>query len=212
MFKPLIALDCDGVLLDYNLAYAKAWARYAGAHPIERDPQAYWHFDRWGIERLSGDSLDKLRTFFDEDHWATIPEITGAAEACHRLHDAGYELVCVTALEEHFADARLRNLRSHGFPIERVFATGHLPGQRSPKARVLDDLKPVAFVDDYLPYMFGIRRETHKALILREPNGSPNTGYGLEEVESTHIDLAEFSEWWLARHHSPHAAVDVPQQ
>ena len=28
MTKPLIALDCDGVLLDLNLAYAKAWEKW----------------------------------------------------------------------------------------------------------------------------------------------------------------------------------------
>jgi hypothetical protein len=196
----MIALDCDGVLLDFNLAYATAWSRFAGSHPAERDPQAYWHFDRWDVERLSGDRLELLRTYYDEDHWASIPAIAGALLACQRLHDAGYELVCVSALEERFANARLRNLREHGFPIEKVFATGNLPGPRSPKAQIIDDLKPLAFVNDFLPYMSGIRSETHTALILREPNGSPNTGSALAQVGSTHQDLAAFSEWWLARH------------
>jgi len=44
--KPLIALDGDGVLLDYNLAYAKAWEKATGTYPLERDAKAYWPIDR----------------------------------------------------------------------------------------------------------------------------------------------------------------------
>lgn len=197
--KPLIALDADGVLLDYNLAYAKAWARFSGAHPAERDPDAYWHIDRWDVERLAGERLAQFRVLFDAEFWASVPPIAGAVEACRRLHDHGFELVCVSAIDGHFVGARLKNLRDHGFPIERVFGTGNQPGEQSPKAQVIDRIKPLAFVDDYLPYMRGIRSETHTALILRGPNGSPNIGSGLSAVSSTHADLAAFSDWWLAR-------------
>lgn len=33
--RPVIALDGDGVLLDYNLAYAKAWERATGIRLID---------------------------------------------------------------------------------------------------------------------------------------------------------------------------------
>jgi phosphoglycolate phosphatase-like HAD superfamily hydrolase len=199
MTKPLIALDCDGVLLDLNLAYATAWARYSGTYPAERDPHAYWHHERWDVQRLSGEQMVEFRTFFDTDFWSHLPQIAGAVQACQRLHDHGHELVCVTALEEKFADARLENLRSHGFPISKVFATGHQEGQESPKAAVIHQLQPVAFVDDYLPYMDGIRPDIHTALILRGPNGSPNVGPALNLVGSTHADLSAFTDWWLAK-------------
>ena len=41
MARPLIALDADGVLLDFHLGYAGAWARAFGTLPAERDPFAY---------------------------------------------------------------------------------------------------------------------------------------------------------------------------
>ena len=199
MNKPLIALDCDGVLLDLNLAYAGAWQRYRGTYPAERDPLAYWHHQRWDVQRLSSEEMVEFRAFFDTDFWTTLPQIAGAVAACERLHAAGHELVCVTALDDKFAQARLSNLRSHGVPIERVYATGHQSGSISPKAEVIGQLKPVAFVDDYLPYMEGISAEVHTALILRGPNGSPNVGPGLDAVGSTHADLTAFSDWWLAQ-------------
>jgi hypothetical protein len=168
-------------------------------YPLELDPDAYWPMDRWGVQHLSGDELVKFRAVFDVDFWSSIPAMAGALDACHRLHDHGFQLVCVTALEECFVPARLANLRDLEFPIERVYGVRHQAGSTSPKAEMIDALQPVAFVDDYLPYMAGIRSETHTALILREPHGSPNTGAGLDAVGSTHLDLAAFSHWWLAR-------------
>ena len=122
-----------------------------------------------------------------------------AVEACQRLHDAGYDLVCVSALEAEHEGARLRNLRSHGFPIERVVATGNAAGLLSPKADAITALAPQAFVDDYLPYLRGMPSNVHTALVLRGPNGSPNVGDEMALVDSTHDDLAGFVSHWLAR-------------
>ena len=199
MPKPLIALDADGVLLDFHLAYAGAWARAFGKAPAERDPQAYWPMDRWKVERLDEKKRVQFRASFDEHFWATVPAIDGALEACHRLHDAGFELVCVSALELEFEAARLRNLKALGFPIERVIATGNEAVERSPKADAIAELRPVAFVDDYLPYMRGVPRDVHTALVLRAPNGSPNVGNELVLAKSVHQDLAGFTEHWLTR-------------
>jgi phosphoglycolate phosphatase-like HAD superfamily hydrolase len=198
MPSPLIALDADGVLLDYNQAYASAWERAFGKPPGLRNPQAYWAVDRWHVERLTGDALGQFRACFDEKFWRTIPPIDGAVEACRDLVRMGYSLVCVTALGPDFAEARARNLRAHGFPIDRLISTSNHAGARSPKADAIDRLNPVAFVDDYLPYHLGIAPHVHKALILREPEGSPNVGPDLASVDSQHPDLRAFAASWPA--------------
>jgi hypothetical protein len=74
------------------------------------------------------------------------------------LHDAGFELVRVTALDAEFEASRLKNLRALDHPIDRVSATPHDGGPRGPKADMLAELRPVAFVDDYLPYLRGVPR------------------------------------------------------
>jgi phosphoglycolate phosphatase-like HAD superfamily hydrolase len=194
-----IVLDADGVLVDFHMGYAAAWQRAFGVLPRERDAQAYWPFDRWDVERLAGERLAQFREQFDTRFWSSLPAIEGAVQACHRLHDAGWELVCVSALEPHHEASRLRNLRDLGFPIERVIATGHTDDVRSPKADAVHMLAPAAFVDDYLPYLRGIAPEIHTALVLRAPNGSPNAGDELSLVKSIHADLAAFAEHWLTR-------------
>ena len=197
MARPLIALDADGVLLDFHLGYAGAWRRAFGAHPVERDPQAYWPMDRWQVDRLDDAGRAHFRRHFDDEFWSSVPVIEGAVEACQRLHDAGYDLVCVSALEAEHEAARLRNLRSHGFPIERVVATGNAPGLLSPKVDAITALAPIAFVDDYLPYLFGVDRSIHCALIMRGPIGTPNAGPRLALAHSQHADLSAFAAWWL---------------
>jgi phosphoglycolate phosphatase-like HAD superfamily hydrolase len=197
--KSIIALDADGVLLDYHHAYGRAWAKAFGNLPALRDPLAYWPIDRWDVRRLVGDELTKFRDCFDHHYWSSIPAIAGAVDACHALVSGGYELVCVSAIEANFQSARLQNLRDCGFPIERVIATANTGTDISPKAIALRELQPTAFVDDFLPYLRGIPSNVHAALVLREPNGSPNTGENLAWAHSQHVDLAEFTTWWLNR-------------
>ena len=198
MAKPLIALDADGVLLDFHLGYADAWRRAFGEAPRERDPLAYWPIDRWHVTRLDDAGRAHFRRYFDMQFWETVPAIDGAVEACQRLHDAGHLLVCVSALDSEFEAARLRNLRDHGFPIERVVATGNATSERSPKADFIASLQPIAFVDDYLPYFRGVPEGVHRALIMRGPTGTPNTGAELDETHSRHADLAAFASSWLS--------------
>jgi phosphoglycolate phosphatase-like HAD superfamily hydrolase len=199
MARPLLALDADGVLLDFHRGYAGAWERAFGSAPRERDPLAYWPIDRWLVDRLDEERRAHFRRHFDSQFWSSVPAMDGAVVACQRLHEAGFDLVCVSALDPEHESARLRNLRDHGFPIERVFATGNAPGERSPKADVIAALRPEAFNDVYLPYLRGMPAEVHTALLLRAPNGSPNSGPELALARSVHEDLAEFADFWLAR-------------
>jgi hypothetical protein len=115
------------------------------------------------------------------------------------LRDAGYDLVCVSALDLEFEKARLRNLRNLGFPIEHVIATSRSEMSGNPKADAITDLRPVAFVDDYLPYLVDLPDDVHTALLRGDARGSPNRGMDLGYVRSQHKDLSTFARWWLRR-------------
>lgn len=197
MKSKLIALDADGVLLNYNLVYADVWERAFGIRPALKDPLAYSHFDRWDVEFLTGARLEVLRSAFDHDFWSTVPALPGAVEACHRLVSAGYDLVCVSAVERRVSESRRQNLQTLGFPIETVIATGAGTSLISPKVAAIEHLKPCAFVDDFLPYFRGMPGGLHKALVRREEKGSPNVGPELSAVNSQHLDLPAFVDFWL---------------
>ena len=195
--KKIIALDVDGVLLDFHQSYRLAWQRAFGELPELKDPLAYWPMERWNVERLEGNRIAQFRACFDQELWSSIPALPGALTACHQLDAAGYDLVCVTAVPQQFLQARIQNLLDAGFPVKSVVATSHESGTVSPKAQALKALNPVAFVDDYLPFLRGLPSEIHAALVLREPNGSPNVGEELSKAHSTHADLQDFANWWL---------------
>lgn len=195
----LIAIDADGVLLNYHAAYGFAWARAFGELPEIRNANAYWPMDYWKVERLSGAKYLHFRAQFDELFWRSIPPHEGALEACLDLQRAGYELVCVSALDNRFLSAREQNLLDIGFPIQHVYCTDGKDGPISPKANVLQELMPIAFVDDYLPYMRQIPLQTHAALITRGTDGSPNQGADLALIDSRHYSLFHFAQWWLSR-------------
>jgi phosphoglycolate phosphatase-like HAD superfamily hydrolase len=199
MTRPVLAIDADGVMLDLHHGVSVAWERAFGMPPREKDPHAYWPQDRWDIGPLEGEAAARFRACFDEPFWSALPALPGAIDACTRLHDAGHELVCITALRPHLQEARLRNLRSLGFPIERVIAVGSTEGARSPKADAIELVDPVAFVDDYLPYLRGLPPKVHTALVVRAATGSPNTGEELSLAKSIHRDLADFADHWLSR-------------
>jgi phosphoglycolate phosphatase-like HAD superfamily hydrolase len=201
--KPTIALDADGVLLDYHQAYRQVWQKAFGVLPELADPQAYFPYDRWKVPWLDSAERDHLRACQDDEFWQTLPAMDGALQAAMALHAAGFELVCVSALPLQFESARLKNIRDLGFPIERVFATpvatSDAKSSRSVKADVLEQIRPMAFVDDFAPYLRGIPSSIHAALILRELNGSPNIGNDLALAHSKHEDLADFAQWWFDR-------------
>ncbi|MBC3879969.1 HAD family hydrolase [Undibacterium sp. LX40W] len=197
MSKPIIALDADGVLLDYHVAYRNAWHKAFNDLPALKDPNAYWPLDRWNVRKLEGDELVHFRRFFNDEFWRTIPAVEGAIQACNQLETAGFELICISAIESEFQDARLDNLTRLGFPIQRVIATSGATGATSPKAPALSLLSPIVFVDDFLPYHRGVPPEIHRALITRETNGTPNIGEELSNIDSSHRNLREFTDWWL---------------
>jgi 5' nucleotidase, deoxy (Pyrimidine), cytosolic type C protein (NT5C) len=198
--KKIIALDADGVLLDYNFAYAKAWERVFGEFPKEHNPLAYWPYDRYAVSWLEGGDLARFQAAFDEDFWSNLTALPDALHACSRLVSAGYELVCISALPLRFQEARWQNLQQLRLPITRLYTTPRMEEHLSAtntKAAVINELQPAAFVDDYLPFLLGVNSSVHRALVLREPVGSPNHGDGLLQISSSHKNLDEFASWWL---------------
>ena len=195
--SPVLALDADGVLVDYVQGYAAAWKRAFGERPPLKDPQGYGPLDRWDVPWLAGQAHARFRAQFDAAFWRSLPAMPGAVQACHRLHAAGFDLVCVTAMDAAFEAARLECLRACGFPIERVVAVPHGEGPQSPKAAALEGLGACALVDDYAPYLRRLPPGVHPALIVRAGPGCPNVGQALAHAKSQHEDLAGFADYWI---------------
>lgn len=198
--RPLIVLDGDGVTLNYNLAFGVRWREHFALTDLPvKEPRAYHAHIYWGIT-----PPPKGHPFwadFDRFSWHTMPPMAGAQEACHRLHDAGFRLVCVTSIPAHRAEARQENFRRLGFPIEQVIATGPVgKGTRNPKKAVIDRLAPSWVVDDELRKLADLNGPS---LVLVDP-GHPDSPNG-PEWDRSHLamevgSLAEFAERLLGSH------------
>mgnify|MGYP003600677417 CR=1 FL=1 len=177
--EKIAAIDGDGVLVDYRQHYANAWFNAFGEKLTVHDPSSWYATRYWGAPHLSGAELQRLRSKgFNHHHWRTMPAMPGAVQAVRQLYNAGWTIVCVTALDEEFATARLANLHHLGMPIAKVIATGSGSSPlQSPKASALQLLRPDLFVDDYAAYFQGLPNlpRMHKVLIDPQTfSDSPN--------------------------------------
>ncbi len=196
--RPIIALDADGVLVDYNSSYPPVWHRAFGI-VLPKLRAAYHAANAYGVQMVKGTpEYDKFMETFGDDDWRTMPALPGVPEACHALHDAGFSLVCVTSIPSRFAAARLDNLRALELPIDRVVAVGH-SDTCNPKLQVLQELGAVAFADDLASNFEGVEPKTHKALIDYGHFDSPNLTLDTSLADSRHGSLLAFAKWWLAR-------------
>lgn len=202
MTAPLIALDADGVLVDYHIGYATAWKLAFGETLQVRDPQGYHPMHYWDVPLLSRVEQEHLATNgFTEEVWRTMPALPGAIQACELMQAMGFRLQCVTALPPHRRAAREANLAGLGFRLDTVHAVGPRPWERSverprnPKQAIITSLAPDYFVDDCLHFFQGIPPGVWRALIDVRPNNSPNHDPALEPAHSHHGSLLAFARW-----------------
>lgn len=120
MTKKIFALDADGVLLNYKAAFPGVFLKAFGRPlPLVR-PDAYHATTAYGLTLEPGTAEhDQFFSHFGVEDWSAMPLMPGVLAACGALHDAGYELVCVTSMPTRFEAARLANFRLHGLPIDR---------------------------------------------------------------------------------------------
>lgn len=199
MNKPIIALDIDGVVLDYNKSWPIPWKRAFGEDLVSKKVAFHAH-NEYETGILSEEKFQEFKKHYTHESWATMPLLPGAKEACHMLADAGYTLVAVTSMPPEWETSRAMNLVDlHGLPFTNVIATGRPPGGGNPKLRYIEKLKPVAFVDDLVHNFYGIPEGVHCALLEPGFYDSPNHTGDKTQVDSIHDDLLTFTKYWLAR-------------
>lgn len=194
--RRIIALDADGVLLDYNKAAANAWHAAFGVFPSVLDAKAY-HFRNVYAMDLTDESVKaQYKAEFSKKAWRTMPALPGAIEGCQMLHEMGYELHVVSAMPEDYAQARRDNLRDLGMPIASVTATGAREDASNPKLQTLLRLQPIAFVDDLLLNFEGVHHAMHCALLHWDSVDNPNESHHHALKASSHASMVEFAQYW----------------
>jgi hypothetical protein len=207
--KPLIALDADGVLLDYNAHFSQVWQKAFGETLTTQCEPRYHATHQYGVSLSNERTRQAFFDAFDERAWESLPALPGAVQATQLLSNLGFSLVCVTSMPSKYAQARHTNLKNLGMPIEAVYATGRDRSQpnENPKKSTIDRLSPVYFVDDLIENFLGLSSHVQKILLHKSAPDSPNLPHLQSGVhDHQYDDLLSFSKTLTAapRHSMNH--------
>lgn len=194
----VIVIDADGVTFDYRQSYPIVWKKAFGTELKVVRPDSYHAHIMYGLDFSKDKKLEAaFFAHFGADIWADLPPCPGAVEACQTLHELGFTLLCVSSMPSEFAAARKINFEKLGMPVAEVIATGRIKTE-NPKLKIVNDINPVAFVDDLATNFIGINQQIHRALIHGNHHDNPNNHH--QHLTTTvHTDLADFTQYWAGQ-------------
>lgn len=148
MAKLNIAIDIDGVVLDFNRAWQDFASKLMNVH-VEQLSDSYNLHERFGLTKSLASTV--WQRFLNDGAYAHIAPYTGAKEWLESLIDEGHNILFVTAISPELEGVRRQNLNDisdkiGSIPIE--FTGSHCAGHT--KVDVLSKFKPDALIDDQL--------------------------------------------------------------
>lgn len=199
--EKVIALDCDGVLLNYIDTYQKIYEEMFNTKISVVNPRSFTADTHLGINWKGRDK--EQAAFYDlfaEKGWKSMIALPGAVEATHHMKDLGYKVVIVTSMPEDKAMDRASNLQNVGVYFNDVIACGsHSKAVAGVNLKEphLKKLKPEYFADDLLSNFYNVSDITKCILIdwSCENNDEWNTDQVHQQVKvfDNHEYLLDFS-------------------
>lgn len=175
MFKGLVVSDVDGVLLDFYSGAARVLEDMLGRPMVKVDNRPATKF-RYGLTDEQYQAMrQEMRTH--PHGWGNLPTLPGAVEAVHRLNRAGYDVLFLSSCGQSLFDLRRQNLDLLGLDhCQLVCVEDH---EKNAKGIVLDQLRPVAFIDDHMKMLAQASGVPHRVWIDHgcslelDPTGTP---------------------------------------
>lgn len=196
--KKRIALDCDGVLLNYIDCYQKLYEELFKEKLTIANPKSYSADTHLGI---NWDGREKERKhfyeYFHDEGWLRMTPLHGAVEATQKLKNAGYEIFVVTSIPEDKDKDRAINLTQQGIIFDDVIACGSHSSSNgfNIKKPHLDKLKPEYFVDDLISNFHGVSDDLKCVFIdwhCENNDDWKDTSEPLIKIYSHHEKLLDF--------------------
>lgn len=183
--KKVLALDADGVLLNYLNGFLN-YCRKTGREIYCEDHEV----DSWSMRRAFGISnndpthdefiMDRIREFSRSEDFAHIPYITGAIDAVHYLKSLTDELsvIAITSAGTDEVTIRRRHENLRSFPFDAI----HVLPLGSSKKEYLRDLPAGSvFVDDLYDHVLAAEEVGVQGVLFRQPyNLNVNATYVIE--------------------------------
>jgi uncharacterized HAD superfamily protein len=197
MDKPYVLLDCDGVLLDWELGL-KRWLEHAHPHlsqPTYYDENSFELSLRYNISPAEGNQM--VWDFHNHMEFTKLEPLAGSQQAIADLNQT-HALVVITACGQDPTIARYRreNLKNcFGDVFEEIICVNH----SIDKAFWLNQYPPSYWVEDHQKNANMGVEFAHKSFLISAP-------YNKNKVVKKEVivvsSLLEASQIILARSHS----------
>lgn len=193
MINKKIVLDCDGVILDYNHTWGNVLSMFLKQEVKPKNLAYHAHnvFDY----HMSDNEIEKFHQLFHEHGWIQMQALEGALEAISIFSKKNFTIDIVTSIPQEAHLHRKSNLENLGI----IFSSLHTVGFNhtiNPKKDIVNQLKPLFFVDDLLQNFEGIEKSTACILIDIPGSDNPNHTYANKNdlnIHSTYLSLLDFA-------------------
>lgn len=165
MKKPVILIDCDMVLLNFNQAIANAYEKKFNKKLELKDPKAFKAIKMYGLDTLPAEEQLFMKTVAQSHNfWETMPAMEGAVEFAKKLAEH-FELVVLTSMPVKFEESRMKNLQALGIPVSKVIAVARISDE-NPKKTLAQESGAVLFIDDLAHNFTGLNEVETKLVLL----------------------------------------------
>lgn len=165
MKKPVILIDCDMVLLNFNQAIADAYENKFNKKLNLVDPKAFKAIKMYELDKLPAEEQIFMKTVAQEHNfWKNMPAMEGAVEFSKQLAEH-FELVVLTSMPVKFEEDRMENLQKLGMPVSKVIAVARV-NDENPKKTIAQESGAVLFIDDLAHNFAGLNEIATKLVLL----------------------------------------------
>ncbi|MEX0672999.1 MAG: hypothetical protein WDZ82_03070 [Candidatus Paceibacterota bacterium] len=168
MSKPVLGLDVDDVLADFNATLFGFHNMHYGTSLTRDDIIDYRLEVSWGCSKE--EACQRIRHFHRSPEYKNLPPISGAVASVNELSNQ-YDIHLITARPDEIREETCAWIQQH-FPylVERVHFTRQVVGgDQRPKSEVCQELGVSIFVDDALHHTEDLSPAVEKVFLFDTP-------------------------------------------
>jgi len=143
----LIALDIDGVILDFLGHFLKIYNNRNGTSLTTDDITDFLPSGNLDDLIKKKDWDENFDFFVDNGGFSSLPSFEGARVAIENIIKAGHHIVYITAREPKLSGQTIISFILNNIPLKKIYFAPHS------KEQALKDLNPDIFVDDRLKHL-----------------------------------------------------------
>lgn len=190
--EKLIAVDVDGVLLDWELHFHR-WMKDQG-HKRAMGIKSYWQEEHY--PGMSLDEARKLVYYFNTSAWMlAIPAFPTAREGVARLVKAGYSFVAITSMGEdpYALEARKINIErifGHGVFIDVIATNMYDPDSKRAPLKRWQNLG-IPWIEDRASNAELGAELGYRSFLISHPHNADHVPKGKIEVVSSWVQICD---------------------